>query len=82
VKEKPDAKALYANKTPGSKPYNYIFRKVLIRKIGDVSLSCYSISCLQLGAHVIGRLKFEAYLQEHAPYLKELKERGDVDCRM
>ncbi len=54
--EKPDAKAVYANNTPGSKPYNYIFQKVLIRKIKDVSSSCYSMLCLQLGAHVIGRL--------------------------
>lgn len=40
VKHHSDSKALYTSKTSGGKPYNYLFRKMLIRKINDVSLMC------------------------------------------
>ena len=38
VKHHSDSKAVYTSKTSGGKPYNYLFRKMLIRKINDVSL--------------------------------------------
>ena len=40
VKDKPDAKLLYASKGVGARGYSYEFRKVLIRKFSEVRMNC------------------------------------------